>query len=110
MHKILLNINSGILLPYFPKFKTIFKKDLFIYLMARGGVHGCEQGEGQREREEQTPRWAGSLPGAPSHDPEIMTWTEVKSQMLNQLSHTGGSKSSKQFLFAAKTFWFEEQY
>ena len=27
--------------------------------------------------------------GAQSHDPEIMTWAETKSQMLNQLCHPG---------------------
>ena len=28
-----------------------------------------------------------------THDPEIKTWAEIKSQMLNWLSHPGDSKS-----------------
>ena len=42
-----------------------------------------ELGEG----EGQVDHWAGAWRRAGSHNPEIMTWTETKSQMPNQLSH-----------------------
>ena len=60
-----------------------FLKILFISLRERVSTH--KQGEWQREREKQTPRWAGSLmqdsvPGFWDHD---LSWR----QMLNPLSH-----------------------
>ena len=59
----------------------------------------CEQGlgveAGQKERENpktETLGWDGAPRGVLSHAPEIMTWTEIKSQMLNWLSHLGPRK------------------
>ena len=54
--------------------------------IAGAGGRGCR---GRGKKQNQTPRWAGSLPPAPSQDPGIMTWATTKSQTLNQLSHPG---------------------
>ena len=66
-----------------------FLKDLFI--LERERAEGGAEGEGQEEgeKQKQTPHWAWSPMQARSHDPEIMTWAEIKSQMLNGLSHPG---------------------
>ena len=48
-------------------------------MQAGGGAEG--------EEDKWTPYWGGAQQGALSQDPEIMTWTEIKSQMLNWLSH-----------------------
>ena len=63
---------------------SLFKKDLFIYLFI---WERAQQKE--REREKQTPRWAGSpmqglIPGPWDHDLS-------QRQMLNRLSHPGAS-------------------
>ena len=63
-------------------------KNVFIY------EGGGEQGEGERIPT-RLPQWVRSLTQAQSHDPEIMTWAETKSQML-WLSHPG---APRQFLF-----------
>ena len=54
-----------------------------------GGV-GETEGEGKRERERERERISSKLPaghraqhGARTHDPEVMTLAEIKSQMLN---------------------------
>ena len=68
----------------------LFLKYLFIYCLRFylfETVRELEQGEGQREREKQTPHWAGSpmcglIPGPQDHD---LTWR----QQVNQLSHPG---------------------
>ena len=40
--------------------------------------------------------WAqGAQHWAWSHNPEIMTWAEIKSQMLNQLNHTAAPERYK---------------
>ena len=48
------------------------------------------RGEGQkgmeRENLKQMPHWDRAQHGAQSHDPEVMTWTEIKSQTLNCLT------------------------
>ena len=48
---------------------------------------GGAEGEGERESQ------AGSKPGAQNraqpHNPQIMVWGEITSQMLNHLSHPG---------------------
>jgi len=52
---------------------------------------GAQRGRGKRKEKLQTDSalehraWGRAL----SHDPEIMTWTETKSQTLNQLCHPG---------------------
>ena len=51
------------------------------------------QGEDQGEREKQTPTKQGAWGRAWSHDPEIMTWADIKSQMLNWLSHPDAPQS-----------------
>ena len=48
---------------------------------------------GQRERERESfsrllTEGGAQCGGAQSHNPEIMTWAEIKSRLLNQLSHT----------------------
>ena len=43
----------------------------------------------QKENLKQTSCWARSPCGALSYNPEIMTWTEIKSRLLNQLSLFG---------------------
>ena len=60
----------------------LFKKKRFIYFRERKG------GSGDRGRDnlKQALHWAQSPTGAQSHNPEIMTWAEIKSWMLNQLS------------------------
>ena len=47
---------------------------------------------GQRERERESfsrllTEGGAQCGGAQSHNPEIMTWAEIKSRLLNQLSH-----------------------
>ena len=42
-----------------------------------------------------------------SHHPEIMTWTENKTQTLNQLSHPGTLKSTLLLLRAQMKTWKE---
>ena len=53
----------------------------------------CEEGagEGKRQNPKQAPRAASTKPDAGLHPTncEIMTWAEVKSWMLNWLSHPG---------------------
>ena len=64
-----------------------FFKDLFIYDRVRVSSHEEEQ----KERISSRPRADhGARHRAWSQDPEIMTWAETKSQMLNQ-SHYPGS-------------------
>lgn len=45
-------------------------------------------GRKQRARERQNPKH-GAQHRDRTHNPEIMTWTKIKSQMLNQQSHPG---------------------
>lgn len=47
------------------------------------------QKEREKENHKQAPRPAWGWPGAWSHDSEIMTWAEIKSRILNGLSHPG---------------------
>ena len=47
---------------------------------------GRRRGTG-RENLKQTPCWTWSPMRAQTHDPKIMTWAELKSQMVNWLSH-----------------------
>ena len=48
--------------------------------------------EGERESLEKLPTEHRVQRGAQSQDPEIMTWAEIKCQLLNQLSHPGNPK------------------
>ena len=62
------------------------------YLFERQRAREHELGEGQMERERQTPRWAGSpmqgsIPGSWDHD---LSWR----QKFNRLSHPGTTESS----------------
>ena len=59
----------------------IFFKDLFILERGAGG-------EGERENLKQIPTEHRAHQGAWFQDPEIMTWANIKSQTLNQLSHS----------------------
>ena len=47
--------------------------------------------EVEGEREKQTSSWVRTWWGAPSHNPKIVTWSKIKSWMLNWLSHPGTS-------------------
>ena len=58
--------------------------DLFIYLSGGG-----KEGEGEVENLQQTTAEQGAPHRAWSHEPEIMTWADIKSQLLNRLSHPG---------------------
>ena len=70
---------------------------LFVYLFTN------EQGrEGQREREKQTPRWAGSLtqgwiPGPWDHD---LSWKQI----LNRLNHLGTPEKPLDLIFPCVHF------
>ena len=55
-----------------------------------------KQGEQQRERDKQAPRWAGSPMQAWFPDPGIMTWAKGR---LNWLSHPGAPISLILFYF-----------
>ena len=48
---------------------------------------GRDRGRGRERTWSRLPTEHRNWPGAQSQDPEIMTLTETKSQMLNQLSH-----------------------
>lgn len=79
-------------------------------------------GEGQREweRERVLSRLHtqhGAWRGAWSHDPGIVTWTQIKSQVFNKLSHPGApvqflrielvyNKSSRSFFFCFLVYYF----
>ena len=64
-----------------------------------------EKGEGQKEREKENPEQAlrSVRLGAPSHDPEIMTWAQIKSWILNHLSHPGAPGI---YIFNQLSRWF----
>ena len=47
----------------------------------------AEGAEVERENMKEAPRPVWTQSGAWSDDPEIMTWAEIKSQILNQLCH-----------------------
>ena len=60
-----------------------------IYFRERENTSG---GEGQRETEKILSRLhaqRGARHGARSHDPGLMTWAQIKSWLLNRLSHPG---------------------
>ena len=59
--------------------------DWLIDLRERISEH--EWWEEQRERDKHTPRWVQSPSQGSPQDPEIMMYTESKSQMLNRLCH-----------------------
>lgn len=47
------------------------------------------EGEGEKESLSTFPAEHRARHGSQSHDPEVMTWAEIKSQSLNRLSHPG---------------------
>ena len=57
---------------------TSFSFKIYLFILERECAWASEQGVGQREH--------GAQPGR-SHNPEIITWAETKSWMLNWLSH-----------------------
>ena len=61
-----------------------------------------ESGERQRERERENPKQPAK-PDAGLNIPnrEIVTWAEIKSQMLHELSHLGAP-----VIKCFKTFWY----
>ena len=64
------------------KFSLIFKKDIFI--LDRAWAGGAE-GEGEKISSRLCTEH-GAWHGTRSHNPEIMTWAETKSQTLNRLA------------------------
>ena len=50
---------------------------------------------GERERDSQADSIFGTESDAPGLDPEIMTWAQIESWTLNQLSHPGTPKHFK---------------
>ena len=85
--------------------EALKKQESFIciyFFFERENMSGGAEGEGEKVK--QTLCWARS-PGAPSHDPEIMTWAEIKSQILNWLSHPG---TPKQESLKKRSIYFEK--
>ena len=77
--------------------QPIFKKDLFIYferekLYSHTWVRG--RGRGRDSILSRLHAQHGAQRGDTSHDCEIMTWAEIKSQMLNWLSHPDAPNDS----------------
>ena len=60
----------------------------FFRFRERAHMHAVA-GEGQREKETENQKQAPHPIWTWSHDFKIMTWTEIKSQLLSWLSHTG---------------------
>ena len=79
-------------------FKNAVFLSLFIYFeRERGRAHesaGEEQKKKERENPKQAPCLAQNPMWAQSHDSEIMTWAEIKSWMLNWLSHLNAPKNA----------------
>jgi len=70
---------------------SFFKKYLFILERERTCAQ-CRKGQRERTSSRTSPPHHaehGVRRGTRSHDPEITTWTEIKSPMLNWLSHSG---------------------
>ena len=65
-----------------------FKIYLFILETERKSER-AGAGEGRDSIPERTPSWAQSHHRAQSHNPEIRTWAQTKSWMLNWLHHPG---------------------
>ena len=66
----------------------------FIYLLERKRIQpGGAEGEGERVSS-RLPAECRAWCRARSHDPEIMTWAETKSQAFNQLQHPSGLESA----------------
>ena len=64
----------------------------FLRERERDSVHMCAHeygGSAEGEGESQVDSTPSAQCGAQSHDPEIMPWAKINSQMLNQLSHPG---------------------
>ena len=71
----------------------------YLFTLRHRGRGSASMGERQRKRQRKSQ--AGSIPSAESYtglnlmtDSEIRTWAEIKSQMLNQLSHPGARLSA----------------
>lgn len=59
-----------------------------VYEREREGAHGGRGRGRERERtSSRLPAECGAWPRAQSQDPKVMTWAEIGSCMLNQLSH-----------------------
>ena len=70
-------------------FFLFLKKILFILGGERVWAGGGVKGEGEKESQADTALSAEHDPGVWSHYPEVMTWAEIKSWLLNLLSHPG---------------------
>ena len=63
---------------------------LFLFLESERAWAGEGEGQRGRKRERESQCWAWSpMCRAWSHDPEIMTWAEIKSWSLNWMSQIG---------------------
>ena len=69
-----------------PYIITIFFR-CYLFIWERENERAWVGGRDRGTSRLPTEYWAQH--GAWSHNPEIMTWAEIKSQMLNQLSHPG---------------------
>ena len=97
---------------------VVFFLKIYLCILERVGEEKRERasggkGRGREEREtlQQTPCWAHSPTQAWSQDSEIVTWVEIRSQMLNCLRHSGASKYSKflcWFYYRAISIIFEK--
>ena len=92
---------------FFCHLEMLIFKDLFIYLRVREHMIGRDRGRGRENLKQapcpvQSPRQG--LTGPRSHNPEIRTWAETKSQRLNQLYHPGSVKCQS---FFKKLLYFD---
>ena len=71
------------------------------------GSRGRRKGrENLKQAHAQHGAWHGAQHGARSHDPEIMTWAEIKSRMLNWLSPPGAPIFTLAGIYWASTVYF----
>ena len=98
------NIKSHIYppVPSLTSSPSLFKRFLFIVYWRERKREHKQWGEWQKEREKQTPRWAGSPARcwAQSQDPEIMTWAESRC-----LTNWAIQVPLKPFLIKGKSRW-----
>ena len=66
---------------------NFFKALFFLFIWEREQARG--RTDGDRETWSRLPTEHRAQHGTQSQDPEIMTWAEIKSQLLNWLSHEG---------------------
>ena len=90
----------------FSRLYFLSSKDLFIYLRKHASMNGGKGRGRRRERIFRLPAECGAWHRARSHDPEIMTWAEIKSWMLNQFSHPGTPNQCFSTYFISENFMY----